>query len=76
MATILRGNPYANLILEQCKTDIARLVTSGIQPGLAFVLVGDDLASKIYVGRNKKRRTCWGFALICANCRRRRTLTA
>lgn len=39
--------------LTQC---IATLKSRGVQPGLAFVRVGEDPASKVYVGR--KEKTC------------------
>ena len=33
---------------------VAALKARGIQPGLAFVRVGEDPASKVYVGRKEK----------------------
>lgn len=48
---ILDGKKVANEILEDIKLKVAKLDK---KPHLAVVLVGDDLASKVYV-RNKKK---------------------
>jgi methylenetetrahydrofolate dehydrogenase (NADP+) / methenyltetrahydrofolate cyclohydrolase len=55
-ATIIDGRAFAAGILAEVKTETAALAASGIVPGLAVVLVGDDPASQIYV-RNKARTT-------------------
>ena len=39
---------------REVRERVARLQTAGVQPGLATVLVGDDPASRVYVG-NKER---------------------
>lgn len=55
MANIIDGKAIAAQIRETIKKEAARFSTvSGIIPGLAVILVGDDPASKIYV-RNKKK---------------------
>lgn len=52
---ILSGKEVAAKVLAEVKAGVAALrVKTGVQPGLAMVLVGDDPASQIYV-RNKKR---------------------
>jgi methylenetetrahydrofolate dehydrogenase (NADP+)/methenyltetrahydrofolate cyclohydrolase len=51
-ATVLDGKALAARIRGELKVETERLVTEGIAPGLAVVLVGDDPASQIYV-RNK-----------------------
>ncbi len=55
-ATIIDGNALA----AQLRADVARraaaLTARGTQPGLAVVLVGEDSASKVYVG--KKVQAC------------------
>ena len=61
METILPGTPYANRILEQCKTDLDALARSGVHPGLAFVLVGEDPASMVYVRRKQKAAKALGI---------------
>mgnify|MGYP003581209646 FL=1 len=52
---ILSGKEVAAKVLAEVKADVAALrETTGVQPTLAVILVGDDSASQIYV-RNKKR---------------------
>ncbi len=53
---ILDGKAVAAGVLEECRAEAADLTAKGITPGLAVVLVGDDPASKVYVG--SKVRTC------------------
>jgi methylenetetrahydrofolate dehydrogenase (NADP+) / methenyltetrahydrofolate cyclohydrolase len=53
---ILDGKAVAARVLEDCRTEAARLLQAGITPGLAVVLVGDDPASQVYVA--SKVRTC------------------
>lgn len=45
--TLLYGKPVADKIFDDTKR---RIESSGITPGLAVILVGDDPASRIYVG--------------------------
>lgn len=55
MAEILDGKITSAAIRAQIKKDVEDLVsTSGVTPGLAVIIVGDDPASQVYV-RNKKR---------------------
>jgi methylenetetrahydrofolate dehydrogenase (NADP+)/methenyltetrahydrofolate cyclohydrolase len=53
---ILDGKAVAAAVLDECRTEAADLTAKGVVPGLAVVLVGDDPASKVYVG--SKVRTC------------------
>ena len=54
MAQIIDGKMLAQKIREGIKQDVTRLHDeTGIRPGLAAILVGDDPASAVYV-RNKK----------------------
>ena len=53
---LIDGKATAARVLEECRATLAILAVSGIRPGLAVVLVGDDPASKAYVG--SKDRTC------------------
>ena len=48
---ILDGKKLSSLIQEQLKSQIAGFDS---QPGLAVILVGDDPASKVYVGHKQK----------------------
>ncbi len=53
---ILDGKSIAAAVLEECRAEAANLISQGIVPGLAVVLVGEDPASLVYVG--SKVRTC------------------
>lgn len=53
---ILDGKAIASAVLDECRVEAAELIAKGIMPGLAVVLVGEDPASKVYVG--SKVRTC------------------
>jgi methylenetetrahydrofolate dehydrogenase (NADP+) / methenyltetrahydrofolate cyclohydrolase len=53
---ILDGKAIAAAVLDECRNEAAALIGQGITPGLAVVLVGEDPASKVYVG--SKVRTC------------------
>jgi len=54
--TTIDGKQVAAKVLEECKAEIEALKTQGLTPGLAVVLVGEDPASKVYVG--SKVRKC------------------
>ncbi|MES2467734.1 MAG: bifunctional methylenetetrahydrofolate dehydrogenase/methenyltetrahydrofolate cyclohydrolase FolD [Verrucomicrobiota bacterium] len=53
---LIDGKATAARVLEECRANLTTLAAQGIRPGLAVVLVGDDPASKAYVG--SKDRTC------------------
>jgi methylenetetrahydrofolate dehydrogenase (NADP+)/methenyltetrahydrofolate cyclohydrolase len=55
-ATIIDGRAFAAGILAEVTAGTAALAASGVVPGLAVVLVGEDPASQVYV-RNKARTT-------------------
>jgi methylenetetrahydrofolate dehydrogenase (NADP+) / methenyltetrahydrofolate cyclohydrolase len=55
-ANLIDGRAIAEQIHTETSARIQTLKTRGIQPGLAFVRVGDDPASKVYVGM--KERAC------------------
>ena len=52
---ILSGKEVASAVYDDLISRIDRLTSEKITPGLAAVLIGDDLASQVYV-RNKRRR--------------------
>jgi methylenetetrahydrofolate dehydrogenase (NADP+)/methenyltetrahydrofolate cyclohydrolase len=54
--TLIDGKAISSKVLGECRTEINSLKASGITPGLAVVIVGDDPASQAYVG--SKVRTC------------------
>lgn len=62
MSNIIDGKAVAEKVLMECKERIEVLKTDGITPGLAVVLVGDDPASKVYVG--SKVRKCAELGLF------------
>lgn len=54
--TLIDGKATAARVLDECRATLATLADAGVRPGLAVVLVGEDPASKAYVG--SKDRTC------------------
>ena len=55
MANIINGKEISAAIRAEIKDATERLVSeSGVRPGLAVIIVGEDPASQVYV-RNKKR---------------------
>lgn len=56
MSKIIDGKAVAEKVLAECVQQIEELKSSGVTPGLAVVLVGDDPASRVYVG--SKVRKC------------------
>ncbi len=53
---LIDGRAIASQLQSELGQRIAALKARGLQPGLAFVRVGEDPASKVYVGR--KEKTC------------------
>jgi methylenetetrahydrofolate dehydrogenase (NADP+)/methenyltetrahydrofolate cyclohydrolase len=53
---VIDGRAIAAEIQRELAQRVAELKQRGVQPGLAFVRVGEDPASKVYVGR--KEKTC------------------
>ena len=54
-AALIDGKAFAASLRERVGTGVAELTAStGIRPGLATILVGDDPASEVYV-RSKSR---------------------
>ncbi len=54
MGTLIDGRAIAAQILHELAGRVAALKTRGVSPGLAFVRVGEDPASRVYVGRKEK----------------------
>lgn len=68
MAVIIEGNKIAQDIREQIRVETAALKKNkGIIPGLAVVLLGNDPASEIYVGR--KIKSCSEIGFLSRECR-------
>ena len=55
-ANLIDGRAIAAQLLNELAQRISALAQKQVQPGLAFVRVGEDPASKVYVGR--KEKTC------------------
>jgi len=53
-ADLIDGRAIARQLQDELAGRITALKARGIQPGLAFVRVGEDPASKVYVGRKEK----------------------
>lgn len=54
MAELISGKIISAAVKERIKNDVAKLKEKGVTPGLAVIIVGDDPASKIYVGNKEK----------------------
>lgn len=61
MAKILSGKEVSARIKEKLKAEVAALTEKGVTPGLAVVIVGNDPASKVYVGRKEAMCTELGM---------------
>ena len=56
MAIIIDGKKIAKKVREQVKKQVCELSIKGIKPKLAVIMVGEDMASKVYV--KNKRKAC------------------
>lgn len=54
MAELISGKIISAAVKERIKGGVERLKAKGVTPGLAVIIVGDDPASKIYVGNKEK----------------------
>lgn len=61
MALILDGNAVSKVVQEKIAVEFEKVKSTGQRPGLAVVLVGDNPASVVYVGRKKKACESLGF---------------
>jgi methylenetetrahydrofolate dehydrogenase (NADP+) / methenyltetrahydrofolate cyclohydrolase len=61
MSLILDGNATSKAVQAQLSQNLEKMRASGKRPGLAVVLVGDDPASVVYVGRKKKACETLGY---------------
>lgn len=55
-AQIISGKEISKKIKAELKDEVSQLKAKGVTPGLATILVGEDEASKVYVGQ--KLKTC------------------
>lgn len=61
-ANLIDGRAIARQLQGELVQHIEALKARGVQPGLAFVRVGEDAASKVYVGRKEKMCAELGIA--------------
>jgi len=60
-SNLIDGRAIAEAIHAETTTRVRQLKERGLQPGLAFVRVGEDPASKVYVGMKEKTCARLGF---------------
>ncbi|MFN2348277.1 MAG: tetrahydrofolate dehydrogenase/cyclohydrolase catalytic domain-containing protein, partial [Thioalkalivibrio sp.] len=53
-AKIIDGKAIAKQVRGDLKKEVEKLAEQGITPGLAVLIVGDNPASKVYVGQKHK----------------------
>ncbi|HXG49492.1 MAG TPA: bifunctional 5,10-methylenetetrahydrofolate dehydrogenase/5,10-methenyltetrahydrofolate cyclohydrolase [Methylomirabilota bacterium] len=63
-SNLIDGRAIAEQIHSETSQRIAALKSRGIQPGLAFVRVGEDPASKVYVGMKERASARLGIRSI------------
>ena len=61
LTNLIDGRAIAEQVHAETAQRIASLKSRGVQPGLAFVRVGEDPASKVYVGMKEKTCRRLGF---------------
>ena len=61
-AQIISGTETSKKIQAELKDEVAQLLSKGVKPCLATILVGEDEASKVYVGQ--KVKTCERLGII------------
>src|SRR5271156_3440469 len=63
---VIDGRTIAAQIQRELAQRVAELKKRGVVPGLAFVRVGEDTASKVYVGR--KEKACAELGIFSEMC--------
>ena len=51
---LIDGKSVSQKVLDECALEVEKIAAKGVKPGLAVVLVGNDPASKAYVGSKVK----------------------
>src|SRR3954466_2643869 len=72
-AQLIDGAVLAARVQSEAAEKVAALKARGITPGLTVVLVGEDPASRVYVG--SKERTCIELGMNGETIRRPATIT-
>jgi methylenetetrahydrofolate dehydrogenase (NADP+)/methenyltetrahydrofolate cyclohydrolase len=62
MDNLIDGRVIADSIHKETTERVTQLKSRGIQPGLVFVRVGEDAASRVYVGMKEKTSARLGIA--------------
>lgn len=62
VAQIIDGRVISAAVKEQVRVGVEALAATGIVPGLAAILVGDDPASQVYVGSKEKSAKAAGMS--------------
>ena len=60
-AQIIDGKAIAEQVREEIKAQVAQLATSGVKPGVATILVGEDGGAQFYRGQIEKNTGTVGF---------------
>ena len=60
-AQIIDGKAIAEQVREEIKTEVAKLATCGVKPGVATILVGEDGGAQFYRGQIEKNTGTVGF---------------
>lgn len=66
VAQIIDGKQIAADLRREMTEEVKELKKEGIEPGLAVVIVGDDPASKVYVGQ--KEKACQELGVYSEKC--------
>jgi methylenetetrahydrofolate dehydrogenase (NADP+) / methenyltetrahydrofolate cyclohydrolase len=64
LANLIDGRAHAEQIHIETSARLAALKRRGVQPGLAFVRVGEDPASQVYVGMKERMSARLGLASV------------
>ncbi len=70
---LIKGDPIADAVYAECFASFEELKAAGHLPGLAVVLVGEDPASKAYVG--SKDRKCQELGMHSVKIEKPATIT-
>lgn len=62
MAQLISGTEISKQIKEEVKQEVIAVKAKGVNPALATILVGEDEASKVYIGQ--KIKTCEKLGII------------
>jgi len=60
-AEIIDGKAIAAQVREEIKAEVAKLAASGVKPGVATILVGEDGGASFYRGQIEKNTATVGF---------------